>query len=348
MRQSFFIVFAIVIAVTDQASVAQAQFGFFTDATKNATLIEIDQLQSAMFAYKEMYSSFPPCCADLTPALRRIRIMRHLATAFTNSNYGATEDAYLALRDAIRKPDGLGAGSQAYNYKNKKGEIVPLDLDTLDQAEAIVFWLGGFPTPFKPDGTPVAEIRHFGFSRDRDSPFKRDSADKEGAEPRRIRTERLYDFLPERLSDHDDDGWPEYATQGKDMAPLVYFDSATYNGALEDPKQLGSLSYPVEPKLAEKWGAVLPILESFNQDDPKQSKFMNRTRCQLIAPGYDRRYGAKPAEKTIRLIEYSTGRTFTSTDGATFAIGELAKEEKDNLTSLGAKTLGDVPKQAKK
>ncbi len=51
------------------------------------------------------------------------------------------------LVNAKIQTGGLGLG---YNYKNRAGTLAALDLYTLDQAEALVFWLGGFPTPYDP------------------------------------------------------------------------------------------------------------------------------------------------------------------------------------------------------
>ncbi len=48
---------------------------------------------------------------------------------------------------------------------------VPLDMDTLDAAEALVFWLGGFPTPYI-NGQYIASQKLIGFSRDRFNPYK--------------------------------------------------------------------------------------------------------------------------------------------------------------------------------
>jgi len=57
----------------------------------------------------------------------------------------------------------------------------PLDVDSLDSASAIVFWLGGLPA----DTTSYAPA---GFHKDPTAPFKRGLP----------RTERLFDFAPER------------------------------------------------------------------------------------------------------------------------------------------------------
>ncbi|HWA97988.1 MAG TPA: hypothetical protein VG713_05825, partial [Pirellulales bacterium] len=64
----------------------------------------------------------------------------------------------------------LGGGSYAYNYRTSSGSVAPLAIETLDQAEAIVFWLAGFPSPVNGSGTMVASRKTVGFNNDPTNP----------------------------------------------------------------------------------------------------------------------------------------------------------------------------------
>jgi len=206
-------------------------------------IIEMSQLHDAISAYKEKRVQYPPCMAETDIDSRKVHFMRHIQVAFTNANYGVTSGNFDTLRNSIRTANGFGTGTQAYTFRAADGSVQLLDLNMLDQAEALVFWLGGMPTPCKADGSPVAAIRNFGFNKDSDSPFKRDSAVQEqsvqlGALV--FRTDPFFDFRQERLFDNDNDGWLEYLPQASVgntyTAPFVYFDSDTYNRGTTVPE----------------------------------------------------------------------------------------------------------------
>jgi len=87
----------------------------------------------------------------------------------------------------------------ARDYRVKvNGRAQPLNLDHLDQAEALVFWMGGMPTPLDATGNPAASTKLFGFSNDKANPFKRDAV-----AARSDRTIPHYDF--------DEGRWLTYA-----------------------------------------------------------------------------------------------------------------------------------------
>lgn len=312
------------------------------------SLPELEQLHSAVEAVKEVHTHYPPCFAEVDVRERRLHLMRHLQVAYPNSTYGQGEDSFLKLRDAIRTPGGLAPGSQPYAYKNRRGEVALLDLNTLDPAESLVFWLGGFPTPCKADGTPVASYgKLFGFNKDRDDPFKRDSLELEAADPLRFRTHPYFDFVPERLVDNDDDGWLEYSprvrSETSSSPPYVYFDAASYLTSHNDPASVGLIRYPSDAKLAEKWGYATPYLKQFAPERLADTSWQANKKFQIIAAGENERYGPTQPANVRRLVEIPSGRNWTTTDGKTFQAYEvLAPEERDNLTNVSSSTIGEM------
>jgi hypothetical protein len=82
-----------------------------------------------------------------------------------------------------------------------------LDPETMGAEEALVFWLGGMPDPKGPR-------RLAGFSEDGKRPFG----------PGGPRTLPLFEFDPNRLTDADRDGWPEYRAPDRygSTRPKVY------------------------------------------------------------------------------------------------------------------------------
>lgn len=336
--------------------------------------VEIEQLSSALQAYKESKIQaladweskflYPPSMSELVVADRKIHFMRHLQAAYTNANYGVNETHFDNLREALRTPDKLATGSQPYTYKRANGEVAPLDLNTLDPAESLVFWLGGFPTPCKADGTPVASGQLFGFNKDRDSPFKRDALEQESTDPLRFRTSSYFDFRTEQLVDNDDDGWLEYLPQaprdGTRNAPYVYFDAATYTAAATKegvtPFDLVNLTgYPrhrdvTSPALAAEWGLAVPLAKSFDPAGKSPLTWQHERSFQILAPGKDGKYSAPVTgdlAAAMRITLFPTGDTYTKAGNYEAASRtSYSLEELDNLTNLGAYTLDEARQTA--
>ncbi len=109
-----------------------------------------------------------------------------------------------------------------------------LDISTLDQAESLVFWLGGLPDL-------DSETKLIGFRNDPSQPFQYPFDDTKPIDhPDNVvarnknRQQPRFAFDPSRLVDYDNDGWWEYIPKQKPtlaplMAPYVYFDSPSYD-----------------------------------------------------------------------------------------------------------------------
>jgi hypothetical protein len=315
-----------------------------TKARNNMVLLQIDAAANALQAYNAMHNGFPPCLAEADPQVRKQRFMEHVAKAFANSSYGKTAESFDALNRDVRE-------KWQYNFAKADGALAPLDLETLDPAEALVFWLGGFPVPLDPSTKqPIADAQTFRFHRDSDNPFKRDSADVEKAEPLRFRSTPMIDF-GKRLVDNDGDGWKEYATEeprGQPTPPLVYFDEAAYR-ATTAAAQLGTCSYPRDAKLAAAWGTVSPYAQTFDPADVSKTSWQARHPFQLIAAGADGKYGPPGAGVKLpaaRLTVVTTFETFTADDDFKQP-RDADPAEADNLTNFGYKPLAELKGEAK-
>jgi len=321
-------------------------------------LVEISQLHDAMNAYKEKRVQYPPCMAETDIDSRKVHFMRHIQVAFPNANFGLTAKNFDTLGNSIRIADGFGTGTQAYTYRSADGSVQLLDLNTLDQAEALVFWLGGMPTPCKADGSPVAAIKNFGFNKDFDSPFKRDSLAQEATNPLNFRTSPHFDFRQERLFDNDNDGWLEYLPQASVgntyTAPFVYFDSDTYNRGTTAPEVspfnvVNLAGYPrhQDPQasvLAAEWGLAVPLVESYDPSGNKRIVWKQATSFQIIAPGKDGKYSANPGgdlAAAMRLTVFPSGDTYPRSGGYTSRTSSYANEELDNLVNFSSSTLDE-------
>lgn len=355
--------------------ISPAVWRAFQSAKQKAIIVEIDQLASALNAYKEKNVQYPPSMAEWdttvaaasAPNTRKVHFMRHVQVAFSNSNYGTTAANFDTLRAGLRTANSTST-SQIYQYANAAGTPTPIDLNTLDQAEALVFWLGGMPTPCTSSGTPVAPTKVFGFNRDRDSPFRRDAAVQEQSDAMRFRTEPYFDFKQDRLVDNDDDGWLEYIsvppTQGVRIAPFVYFDAATYTTSTTAVNTAFNISnmagYPrvqdsnsttnvTAAALASEWGMAVPMAEVFDATNKSPMRWKLPNTFQIIAPGNDGKYaGAVTTDlvTAMRLPIFPSGETYTKASGYQSKTS-YTNEELDNLTNLSTSSLDETRQQTR-
>lgn len=303
-------------------------------------LVEIDHLSQALQSYQESQIEFPPCMAENSPD-RKQRFMRHLSLAYANSSYGVNEDSFDRLN--------MNVGNKwSYNFLKPDDSFGTLDLETLDPAETLVFWLGGFPTPI--DHTtkkPIATHKLFGFHRDTDDPFKRDPPQVESSHSY-YRTDPIYQFNETRLIDNDRDGWWEYMPypprDGGPTAPYVYFDAQTYVETTKDRKQLGNCFYPHDVALAEQWGTAIPYLW-LNPASIAGGGWAKPDHFQIICAGLDGLYGPRGDGANLptpRLMTFAPLQTFWAGDGFQQP-NAVDQAELDNLTNLSTYSLGAMP-----
>jgi prepilin-type N-terminal cleavage/methylation domain-containing protein len=256
-----------------------------------AVIMEIEQMSNGMQAYKDAHGSFPPSFAayDNPTNAYRALITRHLANAFPQYIRDADEDGDHDYDDF--RQDVLD-GTSDYDTANFPDG---LDVNTLDQAEALVFWLGGFPSR-------TTESRLVGFSLNQRNPFENDTVQPQ-------RTTRHFAFETDRLRDLDEDGWLEYVPNLEpptgEMSPYVYFDSATYTAWTAPGATILLASYPSDEPAAvrggltasaaatniQQWGRCWPMWRvdpAENPPDPAQ--WVNSDSFQIICAGEDGAY----------------------------------------------------------
>jgi len=230
--------------------------------------------------------------------------------------------------------------------------VTACDIDTLDAAESLVFWIGGIPKIRKANQTTDDyAVELTGFSRDQNNPllpeYDPNSAGggTAGVDYQSNRTETLFQFDPKRLVDSDKDGWPEYVPDfggtNDETPPYVYFDSGSY-GVL--PR------YPDNNHPVADWGFALPYLIRYtpNSADTKQyplaSNFANADSFQIICAGADNKFGQVPTSIATltkafrRLVVYPRGEYYERKNGSNPPISSDWKsidgEEYDNLTNF--------------
>lgn len=324
--------------------------------------VEVDQLAQAMQSYKEGQIQFPPCMGIIDVTARRIQFLRHLSVAYPNCNYGTAIGNFTNTKTGIRaKVMGItptASSNWSYNYVSDSG-IQRLDLDTLDQAESLVFWLGGFPTPVNSSGVPVATQRLFGLHRDSDDPLKRDTSVI--VESLRYRTDPLFGFDQTRLVDNDQDGWLEYAPLapklGASTAPYVYFDSATYNLSVDQSTvlhwcypRIGDATNPGPVDLFLKFGVAAPMADYFDMSGTNPTRWAKPNGFQIICGGLDGEY-SKPGvdlPSCQRIPIFPSGFVFERGSGSTLYRTQTAYSipDYDNVTNLSTKTLEGARSEA--
>lgn len=323
-----------------------AAFQAIVKARKAKITMEIGQLDQAMQGYKERYFEYPPSMTEKEEKVRQTRLIEHLRAAFPR--YAVP--AYATLQKGIRQ--GFDKNSPGYNYRSAGGTIEELDLETLDPGEALVFWLGGFPTPWDSQTTAaIAGRRMFGFHLDPKAPLKRDPRINEAPRPLEFRTTPLFEFDETRLVDHDDDGWLEYIPPGAvsgglgKMPPYVYFDFESYvtTGSAETIKHWG---FPQSPAFNTEWGVAVPYALYFDQNGDSPTRWQNAGKFQIISAGVDARYSSAPSGQTTMRVpifpnpEFPNGAVFR--ESASYGKQEYYDEsELDNLTNFSEGTIED-------
>ncbi|MBS0210379.1 MAG: type II secretion system protein [Planctomycetes bacterium] len=299
----------------------------------------------------------PPSNGGLSTATKNAinrsdRFMDYVRTRWPKQKMPAT---YSALRTFV-------LGKYVFVPRNcfplpGSSERQGLDIDTMDQAEALVFWLGGFPNVL--NGTSsnyVSNTKLIGFSNDPSYPFRLDSGvgnqvlrglSGRGDYMGRNSPDEYVRFDEAKLVDYDQDGWLEYAQETpKDsndwVPPYAYFDGPLYSAWLQSSTTASFNSYPsmsaVPPwtgltasqgaVLAGQWGVACPYATSIEQNN-NPIKWVNAFTFQIICAGLDRQYG-DPSSPQMRIPLVPAGNTVV---GGKVTPG-LSDADNDNLTNF--------------
>lgn len=328
-------------------------FGLYLTSVKNPqrhlghepTLAELAMLEASMKAYKERHGAFPPCMGADLPADRQARFTEHLRKAYPHYKRGS----YATVRQLI------SAGEPTYSFRDAAGQTRRLDLDTLDQAEALVFWLGGFPAPVDAERQPPNAMKVIGFNADPQNPFGFGRQPGESRAEFVQKAEISFDFDESRLTDRDDDGWLEYVAwvsadqKTADVPPYVYFDARLYaarkSAALPGPysgypitNALGGNARPAE--LRDRWGLAVPYATSA-PGGSESLQWINPLGIQIIAAGDDLRYCSRQNATQLRIPTYPSGATYYRNDEFEHPSNDYDPDERDNLTNFSPGELED-------
>jgi prepilin-type N-terminal cleavage/methylation domain-containing protein len=317
---------------------------------------ELSLLDLALQSYKFDKGGYPPDFGTLANnqpgwSQRQAKFMAHVRRTFPRfypQNYTAFRASVVkAFQDAANLDPPLVFGNTAPN-----GNSEPGDLDNLDSGEAIVFWLGGLPSPcVKNAATGRCGYKLLGTSANRMNPFAFGGARDRGP----------FEFDESRLSDADGDGWPEYypptgelpqppgssAASANPVAPYVYFNAASYTSITHyDPNNVTGYAFypahyplyqqtgtaPMPQTLQDLWGFAVPYASRFaTNGNVTQIEWVEPEKYQIVCTGFDAVYWRDPTG-TLSLNSFRLYPAKTN-----FSEGDL-----DNLTSFESGRLGDV------
>ncbi|HEX3871791.1 MAG TPA: prepilin-type N-terminal cleavage/methylation domain-containing protein, partial [Pirellulales bacterium] len=232
------IVIAVIALLVSMTSFAAYQALLYTK--ERAIIAEIGLMSAALETYKETRNSYPPCMAAVfwgtlsQPTMptysyyltRQAAMNNHTQPAYNNMTINTT--TFVTANSS---------GIFTYKYYNltPSGQVVKLDMNTIDPAEALVFWLAGFPCPYITTMNGyIAPKKLIGFSKNQSNPFTVTFTPTMSSNQfLSMRTTPLFDFDERRLGDCDNDGWYEYYPEKPDFsatptAPYVYYDAQLY------------------------------------------------------------------------------------------------------------------------
>ena len=306
-------------------------------ARQAQTTLLIDTLDQAVQNAKSQYGLYPPDCSNLAgnndssgtgAAYRQARILSYFRKAFPKM---VLPQGYSGNPPSSASPP---AGSLQFLSQRAFGNTSQIttpsgftlgDLDNLDPAEAMVFFLGGPPAgpamAVKSSNGTVYAYSLAGWSSNASNPFSNTGQ----------RGTSIYEFQTQRLGDADGDGWPEYYpptgeipqppnssanAPANPVPPFVYFDAQTYehlfaftggssSGVAPIPGNSYSTGYPYADSqfstnmqtqmstLQTYWGVALPYVNGQSTNPafgPGVNDYVNPAKFQIIAAGADGRY----------------------------------------------------------
>ena len=273
-------------------------------ARRTRILAEIDQLNTAVETFKNDRGAYPPTWGTFIveapqPQQKRQRIQRFVAKAFPRytGNYDQMRAQVSLSTKALVPAVNVvtpGAITLTASSTGNAASDGGLDINNLDPAETLPFWLGGIPNA-------MAENKLAGFRADATSPFlDPQNPAINPADPNTLtgRTTPVFPFQPSRLVDRDHDGWWEYLSAGARDAdnppPLVYFDNLVYPLGVCYPQTGPSGFTPAtdqqSPALASNaliWGAVCPYANEGPATGKPVLTWQKSQAFQIISAGLD-------------------------------------------------------------
>lgn len=362
-------------------------------ARQSQIVAEISSLDTAMQKYANDVSggSYPPDMSIVTTApQRQNRILVHvrrayprfnpntfanfLTSPYVNTNV-ASNRAYASLQNGIIGQFQTYPGPASYAaysvVANGNGNFFG-DIDNLDPAEALVFWMGGPPAPPVQAQTSSGIVWSFkllGFSDNVQNPFVLTGSRDPGP----------FEFVSSRLGDADGDGWPEYYPPYGDVAqfpvvgplggatvsanpspPYVYFDGQTYSSVYSTSFNSGFTSYPptgtypavtgapsqLQPNVAQYqyWGIAAPYVARIAATGgaPTLFDWVNPQKFQIISGGLDQRYSYDEPSTMIPTAPTNFRVLFSLPPYGNVAANQLSQGDTDNVSNFTTGRLMDA------
>jgi prepilin-type N-terminal cleavage/methylation domain-containing protein len=265
--------------------------------------LEMNQLDTALKAYKAQFGEYPPDFSDQT-ATGHATILRHLARAFPRYVPGYPVS-------------GAGAGGTWGEFVTDVNNGWGIDPGKLTPAGAIVFWLGGCPVNLNGTAPYVPAVTGFaGFAADPLNPFANTTTCPSRIQP-------FIDFDPTRVARIKDTAatptydylayWPASATGSLTTGAFVYFRAE--NGAYAN----SCIDYG-DTRAVGTRGVVYPAVDM----RLSATTSVNPTSFQLFSSGLNLKYGAMGA-----VLQFPTG-------------GNYLPDTYDDITNFsGGRTLED-------
>ncbi len=276
--------------------------------------LEVDQLDSALQAYKEKYGSYPPC--DWRGLGSNTRLKQHVALLFPRYDLSQlTADLHWAIG-----PSNMGMGNHEWQHFRPD--------------QALVFWLRGFsPDPQHPFVSPNGYQINNGT-----------------VTTTKVQLQPLYEFDPTRLVRVDYNGTvdptlaiiPSYFPQGVKAdasgAPYVYFDAGSYGTLHPNPPTSNRLQFNtsnIDVQIFTNAGTAIPYALDSNNNQVLDltDGWANPESFQIIASGMDGKYGVQNdlAKAKARVYPYGQGYDLSTN-----------RADDDNVTNFcNASRLGD-------
>lgn len=295
------------------ALILSGVFGVINKAKEARIVTEIKLIEQELNRYRRERDSYPPDFSTAT-----------------------VDDWRDTARDHVKQAFPRYSGNPFASSPRARREY-----GTLDPAEAIVFWLGGYSRPWieRVSGQAVPRAdKVLGIRADATRPFiDRFPTDVDLADG--WTKPSSFQFAESRLQDNDGDGWYEYYPPGSKL-PYVYFEAHTYS---KRSGQGGSLlvndpGYVKPYTLDARSGSILPYVARLNAQSGRFTieEMVNPTGFQLIAAGLDDDFGAfldsqgNPSRDPVPNKVYPSGENYSRAD-------------EDNIASFSeGKTLGDA------
>lgn len=312
--------------------------GAVSNSARNATVEnELYQLDCALLHYSGLYGELPPTMLSsytaASPSFDQTKFLEQVFTRHVRRMFPRYNGYYDDIEQAINHATVPEHTDSVYNLYGG------CDLQNLDAAESLVFWLGGLPRIIWATAERY-EVELTGFAADPAAPLL-----PKVDQPQRTNT--LFDFDHRRLVDSDMDGWPEYVPDfdgaGPNTPPFVYFDAASYTWLPSYPMQW----HPSMSSAADNWGLARPYLKTYTPNDPQQhpvvTDFAAADGFQLICAGADGKYSQLDETTALAFNEAKNALTvyprgqFTVRGSTTWQ--PIAAAQYDNLANFLDSTL---------